>query len=148
MTIDLSRLREYRQAAGLTQAALAQRAGVTPVTICSYERGRVTRPRKSVLERIQKALGDGRGTDTRSKSASGLLVGSFKIICPHCGAASYTFSEIPGVEYKCISCSRSFRVDRRGRSYVPDAPAGRKAHNAWHRNDDGKMRRNRKRGAR
>ena len=146
---DFSRLKEYRERAGLTQTQLARRAGIHPITICSYEKGKHT-ARKSTAERIAQALGDIAGIDPRADADLSPIspADSFKIVCPHCGAASFTFSEIPGVEYKCISCSRSFRVDRRGRSYAPDAPARHKAHNGWYRNDDGMMKRNRKRGAR
>lgn len=134
----LPRIRTLRQAAGLTQAALAKMSGVSSITICKYERGRVDRPRKSVLARIMAALGDGRAADARSKSASGLLTGSLKIVCPHCGASSYTFSENPEVEYKCVSCSRSFRVGNDGQGFIPPPARTPKTHEAWHRDGKGK----------
>ena len=52
-------------------------------------------------------------------------VESHRIICPHCGASSYALSDIPGVEYKCRSCSRGFKVDDQGQSYVLDSRAGK-----------------------
>ncbi|MBL0920726.1 MAG: helix-turn-helix transcriptional regulator [Phycisphaerales bacterium] len=49
-------LRAERARAGLTQAELAERAGLNPASIGSYERG-VTKPQIDTLCRIASALG-------------------------------------------------------------------------------------------
>lgn len=49
------RLQESRAKAGISQVALAVKAGVTPVTISRYERGDCT-PRRGVAYRISAAL--------------------------------------------------------------------------------------------
>jgi transcriptional regulator with XRE-family HTH domain len=50
------RLREHRSAAGLTQAELAQRAGLSEQAIGLLERGIRTRPRQSTVEALTAAL--------------------------------------------------------------------------------------------
>lgn len=51
------RVRELRQALGLTQAALAERAGLQRVTVSRIERHRVKGIDFSTLERLADALG-------------------------------------------------------------------------------------------
>jgi len=117
---DIKRLKELRTKAGLTQKDLAARARVSHITICLYENGKVPRPRASVVGRIAAALsacGTGGGM-----YADGLRRAS----CPHCGAPNCHTLEVcvPGVEFQCIVCSRVFRLDAKGRAYVPEpAPA-------------------------
>ncbi len=50
------RVRQLREAQGLSQAALAKRAGVTKITVLRTERGYYS-PSLSTLERLAKALG-------------------------------------------------------------------------------------------
>lgn len=49
-------LRQHREAAGLTQEALAKRSGVSVDTISQWERGLVRRPRRSTLKLLAEAL--------------------------------------------------------------------------------------------
>jgi transcriptional regulator with XRE-family HTH domain len=49
-------LREARRRSGLTQSALAQRAGTSQATLSAYERGR-KEPSLGTLDRILKAAG-------------------------------------------------------------------------------------------
>ena len=128
---DVKRLRELRLAAGLTQIDLAGRAGVNNCTICKYEKGNA-RPRASVLELIWKALAQAQKERFYAekvrplmRSIRSTLDGSISLTCPHCQASSITYSDAPGVEYKCLSCSRSFRANVRGQAYIPAPPAGR-----------------------
>lgn len=51
------RIRELRLAQGLSQAELAERAGVRQATISAMERGQTTRVDLDVLERVGRALG-------------------------------------------------------------------------------------------
>jgi transcriptional regulator with XRE-family HTH domain len=53
------RVKELREARGLTKAGLARLAGVTPTAIGHYERGRV--PRMDIRPRLAAALGVGVG---------------------------------------------------------------------------------------
>jgi transcriptional regulator with XRE-family HTH domain len=50
-------LREHREAAGLSQEALAARSGVSSDTISQWERGVVRQPRRSTLKLLADALG-------------------------------------------------------------------------------------------
>ncbi len=50
-------LRHAREAAGLTQADLAQRAGLTQITVSNIETGK-TMPSRSTQEKIARALND------------------------------------------------------------------------------------------
>jgi len=51
------RLKQHRNAAGLTQEALAERVGVRQATISDLENGRSRRIDLDVLDRIAKVLG-------------------------------------------------------------------------------------------
>src|SRR5262249_7296953 len=51
-----SLLRRYRQAAGLTQEELAQRARLSPETIGTLERGTRRAPRKETIDLLAEAL--------------------------------------------------------------------------------------------
>ena len=50
-------LRRYRSAAGLTQEALAERAGLSPRGISDLERAARTRPQLATVHRLAGALG-------------------------------------------------------------------------------------------
>ena len=118
---DIKRLKELRAKAGLTQKDLAARARVSHITICLYENGKVPRPRASVVGRIAAALsacGTGGGMYADGLRRAG---------CPHCGAPNCHALEvcIPGVELQCISCGRVFRLDAKGRAYIPGPVPGR-----------------------
>ena len=67
-----SNLRRAREAAGLSQAALADRAGVPLNSVQNWEQG-VTRPRLEALPRLADALGvglDALAADVRSPDES------------------------------------------------------------------------------
>lgn len=51
------RLRQLRQAAGLTQLQLAERAGVADATVSRIERGRIASPSMDFAEALADALG-------------------------------------------------------------------------------------------
>src|SRR5258706_13892014 len=51
------RLGQLRKAKGLTQEAVARRAGLATVTVSKLEEGRVADPKSSTLARIAKVLG-------------------------------------------------------------------------------------------
>ncbi|HEX9581614.1 MAG TPA: helix-turn-helix transcriptional regulator [Gemmatimonadales bacterium] len=57
MTPTVLNLRARRERAGLTQEALAERAGVRQATISDLETGKSRRIDLDILERIAKALG-------------------------------------------------------------------------------------------
>lgn len=48
-------LRQYRLAKGLTLAALAQKVGVTDVSLSRYENGRM--PRRAIVRKISEVTG-------------------------------------------------------------------------------------------
>ena len=50
-------LKRYRRAAGLTQEALAEQAGISADTVSELERGVNLRPRTDTLDRLADALG-------------------------------------------------------------------------------------------
>ena len=123
---DIKRLKFYRERAGLSQAALGKRSGVHPIQICAYETGRIKKPHPKTAAKLEAALsacfreGLPPAMPTKNRPAD-----SIRIVCPHCGASSFSLADIPGVEYKCVSCSRDFKVDGKGRGYVTKAPPGR-----------------------
>jgi DNA-binding SARP family transcriptional activator/tetratricopeptide (TPR) repeat protein/DNA-binding XRE family transcriptional regulator len=51
-----TRLRSYREAAGLTQDRLAERAGLSAAAVQDIEQGRTTRPRSGSVTRLAQAL--------------------------------------------------------------------------------------------
>ena len=51
------RLRQHREAAGLTQEQLAERAGLTPNAISALERGERRRPYPQTVRALVDALG-------------------------------------------------------------------------------------------
>jgi DNA-binding XRE family transcriptional regulator len=105
----LGNLKHYRTQAGLTQAQLAKRAGITTFTISRIETGQAGKTRHGIVEKLFAALKD---IAPVPRPVSGPRpAGSRRLICPHCGSSSYSLSDIPGVEYKCVSCGRSFMAD-------------------------------------
>jgi len=54
MKIDLSRLRELREKAGLTRIALAKRIGCREMAIIRWETGKVKDPLPPYLEKLEK----------------------------------------------------------------------------------------------
>lgn len=52
-----ARLKELREAAGLTQKALADASGLNRVTLAHYERGQPADLKVSTLEKLAAALG-------------------------------------------------------------------------------------------
>jgi transcriptional regulator with XRE-family HTH domain len=50
------RIKKFRKASGLTQAALAEKAGVSPNTVARLERG-LHRASSETVEKLAKALG-------------------------------------------------------------------------------------------
>lgn len=50
-------LKDVREAAGLTQVQLAERAGLTQQVISSLEGGRIRRPSWHVVAKLSQALG-------------------------------------------------------------------------------------------
>jgi transcriptional regulator with XRE-family HTH domain len=75
------RIVEFRRAAGLTQEQLAEKVGVTPVTISRLERG-VTVPSLATLSKIGEALNAGmpdlfdfqRGRTTKEREIESLAL--------------------------------------------------------------------------
>ena len=61
VSIDGARLRELRTAAGLSQAKLAERAGVSRSYISEIERGRLAEVSQEVRSALGGALGDPAG---------------------------------------------------------------------------------------
>ncbi|MBE3130611.1 MAG: helix-turn-helix transcriptional regulator [Acidobacteria bacterium] len=121
---DIKRLRFYREKAKLTQAELGKRAGVHPIQISFYETGRNKKPHASTIAKLEAALSAcfPGGMPQEGMYADGLR----RAACPHCGAPNCHTLEvcIPGIELRCISCSRVFRLDEKGRAHVPGpAPA-------------------------
>lgn len=51
------RVKEFREAAGLTQVELAKKSGISRATICSLESGEETVVNTATLSKIAKALG-------------------------------------------------------------------------------------------
>lgn len=54
MKIDLKRLRELREKAGLTKIELAVRIGCRELTITRWEDGKTTRPMPPYLKELEK----------------------------------------------------------------------------------------------
>ena len=108
---DIKRLKELRTRAKLTQAELGKKAGVHPVQICFYEKGK-HKPHPKTVAKIEAAI------------SACFADGMRRAACPHCGAPNCHTLEvnIPGVEFKCVSCARVFRLDAKGRAYVPERP--------------------------
>ena len=67
-------LRSFRRAAGLSQDALAARAGLSTRAVSELERGRVTRPRSSSVRLLADALGL-EGPDRRRFERAGFAAG-------------------------------------------------------------------------
>ncbi len=66
-------LREYRTAAGLTQGALAEKAGLSEQAVSLLERGTRRRPRPSTVHALAEALGLDPGAEQRlAQAARGL----------------------------------------------------------------------------
>jgi DNA-binding XRE family transcriptional regulator len=130
---DIRRLKFYREKAGLSQAALGKKAGIHPIQVSFYETGRIKKPHPKTAAKLEAALsacfreGLPPATPTENRPA-----GSIRIVCPHCGGSSYSLADIPGIEYKCISCSRGFKVDARGRGHEPERATMKKTGTASH----------------
>jgi DNA-binding XRE family transcriptional regulator len=117
---DINRLKFYREKARLTQAELGKRAGVHPIQISFYETGRVKKPHSKTAAKLYAAL-SACFRDGLPMGGGMYADGLRRAACPHCGAPNCHTLEvcIPGVELQCISCSRVFRLDAKGRAYVP-----------------------------
>jgi len=144
MTASQTALYKHRKALGMRQLDLARLAHVCQADIVSFEKGRRL-PSIGQAKRIALALGlkvealftDGfRKQDNRGRPIKGYIpppeparqapnYPSRRLICPHCGGSSYSLSDIPGVSYQCMSCSRPFTVDAKGRGHVPEPRPGR-----------------------
>lgn len=56
---DLGKMvREYRIKNGITQAEMAQRCGITRVTICTLESGKYHRPNFLTIHKVMKVLNE------------------------------------------------------------------------------------------
>jgi len=122
---DIKRLKFYRERARLTQTELGKRAGVCAVQICHLEKGK-HKPHPKTAAKLYAALSAcfRGGLPMGGMYADGLR----RAGCPHCGAPNGHTLEvcIPGIELQCVSCARVFRLDAKGRAYVPgpvSAPA-------------------------
>ena len=146
MTAGQTALFKHRKYLGMRQLDLARLAHVSQADIVFFEKGRRL-PSIGQAKRIALALGlkvealftDGfRKQDNRGRPIKGYMppepvmlpngsrpADSIRIVCPHCGASSYSLSDIPGVSYQCVSCSRPFIVDANGRGHVPEPRPGR-----------------------
>lgn len=136
MTAPQSALLKHRKALGMTQVQLAHLAHVAQADIVSFEKGRRL-PSIGQAKRIALTLGlkvEALFTDGfREQSKRGGWIGkaymppepvprpssglrpaeSRRLICPHCGASSYSLCDIPGLAFKCFSCGRAFGMDGR-----------------------------------
>jgi DNA-binding XRE family transcriptional regulator len=121
---DIKRLKLYREKARLTQTELGKRAGISLAQIGNLEKGRCI-PFRSTLAKLYAALSAyfPGGLPGGGMYADGLRRAAY----PHCGAPNCHTLEvcIPGIELQCISCSRVFRLDAKGRAYVPEPPSGK-----------------------
>ena len=119
---DIKQLKFYRERARLTQAQLSEKSGVHPVQICFYETGRVKKPQSKTVAKLAAALSAcfRDGLPAERMYADGLR----RAACPHCGAPNCHTLEvyIPGVEFTCVSCARAWRLNEKGRAYVPEPP--------------------------
>jgi transcriptional regulator with XRE-family HTH domain len=130
-------LRHYREKAGLTQAELAKRSGVHAVCISLYESGK-HRPRPATAERLFKGLSGVGQLPSPPVRSTGIPVGARSILCPHCGAPNHHYLErlVPGVEFVCVSCSRTIRLDGRGLPIVQEARRAKRIRDGFHREPD------------
>jgi len=136
MTAPQSALFKHRKARGIRQLDLARLAHVAQADLVSFEKGRRL-PSIGQAKRIALALGfkvkalftDGFREESKNTgrpirnymppapvprpSIDPRPVGSRRLICPHCGASSYSLFEgdIPGLAFKCFSCGRAFGMD-------------------------------------
>lgn len=123
---DIKRLKEYRKKARLSQRQLAAKAGINLTQVSWIETGRTKKSHPATAAKLCAALSacfPGGLPQDGGVYADGLR----RAACPHCGAPNCHTLEvcIPGIELQCISCSRVFRLDAKGRAYVPGPPAGR-----------------------
>jgi len=146
MTASQSALFRHRKALGMTQAQLAHLAHIAQADIVSFEKGGRL-PTIGQAKRIALALGlkvealftDGfreqsKHTGRPIKSyvpymppapvphpSSGLRpADSRRLVCPRCGASSYSLCDLPGLAFQCILCGRSFGMD--GKMAEPKTP--------------------------
>jgi len=120
---DIKRLKELRARAGLSQRQLAERAGINLTQVAWIETGRTKKPHPKTLAKLAAALSacfESGQSERWGMYADGLR----RAACPHCGAPNCHTLEvcIPGIEFFCISCARVFRLDEKGRAYVPAPP--------------------------
>jgi transcriptional regulator with XRE-family HTH domain len=136
MTASQSALFKHRKARGVRQQDLARLAHIAQSDIVSFEKRRRL-PSIGQAKRIALVLGlkvtalftD--GFREQSKHTGRPIkpymppeptprpirgprpADSIRIICPHCGASSYSLFEgdIPGLAFKCFSCGRAFGMD-------------------------------------
>lgn len=102
----------YRQQAGLTQAELSEKVGMSQEWTSQVERGRIKRPRVDVLMRISKVLDaplDQLVTATGYGSAAGVLgrigMASYSLRWSSLAAACRMIASICG--WRWIACSTS-----------------------------------------
>lgn len=136
MTASQSALFKHRKARGIRQLDLARLAHVAQADLVSFEKGRRL-PSIGQAKRIALVLGlkakalftegfreqskhTGRPVkpymppEPVPRPSSGLRpADSRRLICPHCGASSYSLCDIPGLAFKCFSCGRAFGMDGR-----------------------------------
>jgi DNA-binding XRE family transcriptional regulator len=138
MTATQSALFKHRKARGIRQLDLARLAHVAQADLVSFEKGRRL-PSIGQAKRIALVLGlkvkalftegfreqskhTGRPPGRRGylppaptppPASDPRPADSRRLICPHCGASSYSLCDIPGLAFKCFSCGRAFGMDGR-----------------------------------
>ena len=152
MTSSQTALFKHRRTLGIPQLDLARLAHIAQADIVSFEKGRRL-PSIGQAKRIALVLGlkvtalftDGFREQSKHTGwpirnympppepeprpiSEPQPADSIRIICPHCGSSSFSLCDIPGVEYKCRSCSRPFKVDGKGHGYEPESLVPKAVH--------------------
>jgi tetratricopeptide (TPR) repeat protein/transcriptional regulator with XRE-family HTH domain len=101
-------LKRYRRAAGLTQEALAEQAGISADTISDLERGVNLRPRSDTIDRLADALGLAPPQHAQLQAAARGLVppGEPAVMPLHLSAASASLPTLVGRKQELARLAR------------------------------------------
>ena len=133
MTSDFgARVRWLRRQKGWTQPELAQRSGISHVTISRYERGEHIPQRIDIFEKIAEALGVSPGVLRGTEPLPGTGAETPDPVSPPEGAAVSppppVGSESAGVEwYKAVMAQLSFALAESSRAQYQNGLANRMA---------------------